>query len=479
MRRRACTIILFFGVIFSSCGLQTRYDAVIRNGMIYDGSGSAPFRGDLAIRGDRIAALGDLGSAKGKIEIDADGLAIAPGFINMLSWATTSLIVDGHSQSDIRQGVTLEVFGEGWSEGPLTEKMKQDILEAQGDFKYDIEWTTLGDYLEYLVQRGISPNVASFVGHATVRIHEIGEENRAPTAAELERMKTLVQQAMEEGALGLATALIYTPGVYAQTDEIVELAKVASASGGMYISHMRSEGNRLLEAIDELITISREAGIPAEAYHLKAAGKANWYKLDEVIKQIEAARAQGLHITADMYTYTAGATGLDASMPPWVQEGGFKKWRQRLMDPAIRKKVVREMRTPTDEWENLGLAAGPEGMLLVGFRSDSLKPLTGKTLAEVAKMRGKSPQETAVDLVIEDESRVETVYFLMSEENVRKQIALPWISFCSDAGSLAPEGVFLKRNPHPRAYGNFARLLGQYVREEKVVPLEALSPFTV
>ena len=448
------------------------YDVIIRNGTIYDGSGKRPFTGDVAIRGDRIAAIGTLKNVRGRTEIDATGLAVAPGFINMLSWATESLIQDGRSQSDLRQGVTLEVFGEGWSMGPLSEAMKKEVVERQGDIKYEIRWTTLGEYLDYLVARGISTNVASFVGATTVRIHVVGYEDRAPSAEELERMRKLVRQAMEEGALGVGSSLIYAPAFYAKTDELAALCKVAGEYGGMYISHMRSEGNRLLEALDELISIARRAGTAAEVYHLKAAGKPNWGKLDAAIAKIEKARARGIRVTADMYTYTAGATGLDAAMPPWVQEGGHKAWVERLKDPAIRERVKREMSTPTDAWENLYLAAGPENILLVGFKNDALKPLTGKTLAEVAAMRGKSPQETAMDLVIEDDSRVGTIYFLMSEENVRKQIKLPWVSFGSDAESLAPEGVFLKSNPHPRAYGTFARLLGKYVRDEKLIPLE-------
>jgi N-acyl-D-amino-acid deacylase len=448
------------------------YDVLIRNGTVYDGSGKAPFQGDVAINGDRIVAMGRLKHARGKTEIDARGLAISPGFINMLSWAVASLIQDGRSQSDIRQGVTLEVFGEGESMGPLNDKMKQDMLEQQGDIKYEIKWTTLGEYLDYIVARGISPNVASFVGATTVRVHEIGYEDRPPTAAELERMRALVRQAMEEGALGVGSSLIYAPAFYAKTDELIELCKVAAPYGGMYISHIRSEGNRLLEGVDELILIAREAGLPAEIYHLKAAGKANWPKMDAVITRVTRARAGGLRITADMYTYTAGATGLNAAMPPWVQEGGLKAWIARLKDPAIRERVRREMSTPTDQWENLYLGAGAEGTLLAGFKNDALKPLTGKTLPEVAAMRGKSPEETAMDLVIEDGSRVDTIYFLMSEENIGKQIALPWVSFGSDEGSLAPEGPFLKSNAHPRAYGNFARLLGRYVREGKVIPLE-------
>ena len=448
------------------------YDLIIRHGTIYDGSAKPPFIGDVAIQGDKIVVVGSLKNARGRTEIDATGLAVAPGFINMLSWATESLLYDGRSQSDIRQGVTLEVFGEGGSMGPLNEKMKKEMLEQQGDIKFDIKWSTLAEYLDYLVQRGISPNVASFIGATTVRIHEIGYEDRPPTPAELERMRALVRQAMEEGALGVGSSLIYAPAFYAKTDELVELCKVAAASGGMYISHMRSEGSRLKEAVDELLTIARQAGIGAEIYHLKAAGKLNWGKLDAVIAKINRARAEGLRVTADMYTYPAGATGLDAAMPPWVQEGGLKAWIARLKDPAIRERVAREMSVATDKWENLYEAAGPEGILLVGFKSDALKPLTGKTLTQVAAMRAKSPQETAMDLVIEDDSRVGTIYFLMSEENIRKQIKLPWVSFGSDAESPAPEGPFLKSNTHPRAYGNVARLLGKYVRDEKLIPPE-------
>ena len=449
------------------------YDLILRNGTIYDGNGGVPFVGDVAINNDAIAAVGKLGDARGRNEINAAGLAVAPGFINMLSWATESLIEDGLSQSDIRQGITLEVMGEGESMGPLTEQMKRDILALQGDIKYPMPWTTLGEYLDFLVKRGVACNVASFVGAATVRIHEIGYADRAPTPAELDRMKALVRQAMEEGALGVASALIYAPGFYAKTDELIALCKVAAEYRGLYISHLRSEGNQFLEALDELIAIALEAGIRAQVYHLKAAGSNNWHKLDAAIAKIEAARSSGLQITADMYTYTAGATGLDAAMPPWVQEGGYTEWRRRLLDPQIRARVLREMLTPTDAWESLYLAAGsPERVLLVGFKNPKLKPLTGKSLAEVAKLRGKSPEETAIDLVIEDGSRVGTVYFMMSEENVRKQIKLPWVSFDSDAASLTPTGVFLKSNPHPRAYGNFARLLGKYVRDEKVIPLE-------
>jgi N-acyl-D-amino-acid deacylase len=392
----------------------------------------------------------------------------------MLSWANESLIADGKSQSDIRQGVTLEVMGEGESMGPLSDTMKVIGASQQGDIKYPIEWTTLGEYLDYLVKRGISTNVASFVGATTVRVHEIGYADRRPTPEELERMRGLVRQAMEEGALGVGSSLIYAPAFYAKTDELIELSKVAAQYGGMYISHMRSEGNRLLEAIDELIRIAKEAGLPAEIYHLKAAGASNWAKMDQAIAKVDSARAAGLRITADMYTYPAGATGLDASMPPWVQEGGLQEWRKRLQDPAIRARVKREMQTPTDKWENLYLGTGsPEKVLLVGFKTDSLKKYTGKTLAEVAKLKGKPPEETAMDLVVQDNSRVGTVYFLMSEDNIRKQVVLPWVSFGSDEESSAPEGVFTRYQQHPRAYGNFARVLSQYVRIEKLMPLEA------
>lgn len=458
-------------LLLSACAPD--YDVVIRGGTVYDGSGGDGFVADVAIAGDTVAAIGNLAEATTRREIDAAGLAVSPGFINMLSWATESLIEDGRSESDIRQGVTLEVFGEGWSEGPLSDTMKVVRQVQQGDIKYDIAWTTLGEYLDYLVDRGIAPNVASFVGATTVRIHEVGYDNRPPTPEELGRMRALVRQAMEEGALGLGSSLIYAPAFYAATDELIELAKVAAEHGGIYISHMRSEGNRLVEAVRELLTISREAGLPAEIYHLKAAGRANWDKMDLVIAMVEAARAAGLRITADMYTYAAGATGLDAAMPPDIQEGGLDAWIQRLRDPAIRMRVRREMRTPTDEWENLYLAAGsPSNILLVGFKQDSLKYLTGRTLAQVASMRGTSPEETAMDLVIADDSRVGTVYFLMTEENIEKQIARPWVSFGSDAESLAPEGVFLQSNPHPRAYGNFARLLGRYVRDRQVISLQ-------
>ncbi len=468
---RFATLVAVF--ILAACGAERRpVDLILRGGTVYDGSGTAPRVADVAITDGRIEAIGDLSNRQEKAEVNAAGLAVAPGFINMLSWSVDSLIVDPRSQSDLRQGVTLEVFGEGWSMGPLSEAQKRESKELQTHIKYDITWTTLGEYLDFLQKRGIACNVASFVGATTVRGNVLGNANRAPSPREMETMRDLVRKAMEEGALGVGSALIYAPAFYAKTDELVELARAAAPYGGMYISHMRSEGNALLEGIDELITIAREAKVPAEIYHLKAAGKQNWGKLDAAIAKVEAAQREGLHITANMYSYTAGATGLDAAMPPWVQEGGFAEWRKRLMDPATRARVLTEMNTPSNDWENLYLSAGADGMLLLGFRKDQFAPLIGKTLAEVARIRGKTAAETAIDLVIEDESRVETAYFLMSEDNVRRQVALPWVSFGSDAPSQAPEGVFLKMSTHPRAYGNFARVLGHYVREEKLISLQ-------
>jgi N-acyl-D-amino-acid deacylase len=447
-------------------------DLVVRNGVIFDGSGGAPVRGAVAVRDGRIVATGKLSDYVGKQEVNARGLAVAPGFINMLSWATESLIHDGRGMSDIEQGVTLEIFGEGNSSGPVNERLRAEMLKTQADIRYDITWQTLGEYLEFLVAKGISPNVASFVGATTVRAHELGFEDRAPSPAELQRMQDLVRQAMREGALGVGSSLIYAPASYATQGELVALATAAGEFGGGYISHLRSEGDRFLEALEELIQIAREAKVHAQVYHLKAAGEKNWPKMRQAIERIEAARAQGLRITADMYTYTAGATGLDAAMPPWVQEGGLDAWITRLRQPEIRQRVIQEMRTPGAKWENLYLAAGsPERVLLIGFTSEKLKPLTGKTLAEVAKLRGTTPEEAAIDLVIEDRSRVSTAYFLMSESNVKLGLSQPWVSIDSDAEAPAPEGVFLLSNPHPRAYGSFARFLGRYVRDEKVTTL--------
>jgi N-acyl-D-amino-acid deacylase len=454
---------------FAGC---TKYDTIIRNGNIYDGTGGKPYPADLAIQGDKIAKIAPNIPERGKEEIDATNMAVSPGFINMLSWATTSLIADSRSLSDIKQGVTLEVFGEGGSMGPLNEQMKEDEKASMGEFKYDIDWTTLGEYLESLERRGISTNVASFIGATTLRVHEIGYEDRPPTDQEMENMRNLVRQAMEEGALGIGSSLIYAPAFYSSTEELIELCKIASDYNGMYISHLRSESNQFLEALEELITISEKAGIRAEVYHLKAGGVKNHYKMDQAIARIDAARNRGLDISTDMYTYIAGATGLDAHMPPWVQEGGYNKWVERLKDPDIRAQVKQEMTTDTDEWENLGYLAGPDGVLFAGFKNPDLRQYIGKTLKEVADELGKHYADVAMDFVMRDGSRVDVVYFLMSEENVQKQIQLPHISFGSDAGSLAPEGDFLKYNPHPRAYGNFARLLGKYVREEKLIPLE-------
>ena len=457
-----------------SCSSHKDYDILIKNGIIADGSGNPTYIGSVGINADTIAAVGKL-EATGKLEIDATGLVVAPGFINMLSWATESLIQNGRSESDIMQGVTLEVFGEGWSMGPLNKNLKKELQlpTEQGDIKYDIDWNTLDEYLQSLVRRGISPNVASFIGATTVRINHIGYENRPPTAEELTSMKQMVKEAMEDGALGVGSSLIYAPAFYSSTEELIELSKVASEYNGLYISHMRSEGNRLLQGVDELITIANEADIRAEIYHLKMSGKENWNKYDEVVKKIDSARTSGLRITTNMYTYIAGATGLDASMPPWVQEGGYEKWAERLQDSKIRRRVLKEMTNPTDEWENLMYSAGtPDNLLLVGFKNDSLRHYTGKTLTQVAKIHGKSPEETAMDLVIADGSRVGTVYFLMSEENIKKQVALPYMSFGSDASSLSPEGVFLNSSTHPRAYGNFSRLLGKYVRDEQIISIE-------
>jgi len=470
-------LILFIAlvIVIAACQKQ-KYDVIIRGGSVYDGSGKSGVVADVGINADTVAFIGDLSKAVGAKEIHAQGLAVAPGFINMLSWATESLIIDGKSQADIRQGVTLEVFGEGSSMGPLNDQMKEEMREAlkrDPDTQYDIDWTSLGEYLESLERRGVSPNVASFIGATSVRVHELGYANRLPNDEEMQRMKALVKQAMEEGALGVGSSLIYAPANYSSTAELIQLCKVAGEYGGMYITHMRSEGNNIFSAVDETIRIAREAKLSAEIYHLKMAGEENWWKLDSVLAKIKAAHQEGLKITADMYTYTAGATGLDASMPPWVQEGGIKEWIKRLQDPKIRKKALDEMRKPSDKWENLLLMAGsPDRVLLLGFANDSLKRYTGKTLAEVAKIYGKSPEETAMDLVITDSTRVGTAYFMMSEDNVKRQIALPYLSFGSDAESPASEGVFLKSNTHPRAYGNFSRLLGKYVRDEKVISLE-------
>jgi len=457
----------------AACTSPDSYDVILRNGTIYDGSGETAYLGDVAFSDDMIAAIGDIGEATAPIEIDVEGMAVAPGFVNMMSWANESLIEDGRSQSDIRQGVTLEIMGEGESMGPLNDSMKAEVVEQQSDIRYDIEWTTLAEYLEFLEQRGIAPNVASFIGAATPRRYVIGHEDREPTQDELVQMRDLVRQAMEEGALGVASSLIYPPGSFATTDELIALSEVAAEYDGMYVSHMRDEGANMLEAVEELLTIAREANIRAEIYHLKSSGQSNWPLFDKAVAMVERARDEGLKITADVYTYPAGSTGLNAAIPPWVQEGGFDASVERMKDSAQRERIAREMLEQSSEWENMYLGAGsPDNILLVGFKSDKLKPLTGKTLAEVAEMRGTDPRYTAMDLIIEDGSRVGTVYFTQSEDVVRKAVALPWVSFNTDAASVASEGVFLKRHTHPRAYGSFTRVLGKYVRDEKVIPME-------
>jgi len=464
--------IAIISVIISSCN-QPSYDTIIRNGMVYDGNGGEPFKGDIGINSDTIAFIGDLSKEKGRNEIDANGMAVSPGFINMLSWSPVTLLEDGNSQGDIRQGVTIEVFGEGESMGPLNPKMKADLQKDQPLFKFNVDWNTLGEYMHSLEKRGISCNVASYVGATTIRTHVIGEENRDPTATELDSMKALVKQAMEEGALGVGSSLIYPPAFFAKTSELIELCKAAAPYGGGYISHMRSEGNKLHEAVEELITIAKEAGVHGEIYHLKVGGIDNWNKMDSVIKRVERARSEGIDIAANMYTYIAGATGMTASMPPSLQDGGFGKLWERLQDPSTRKEMIKAMKTNAADWENLYYGAGsPERVLLLGFRKNSLSKYIGKTLGEAAKMMNTTPEDAAIDLIIEDSSRVEVAYFLMNEDNVKKQIALPWVSFGSDAGSMAPEGNFLKQSTHPRAYGNFARVIGHYVRDEKVISLQ-------
>jgi N-acyl-D-amino-acid deacylase len=476
-RSLACGALL--ALCLQGCDRTGDFDVVIRGGTIYDGSGNLPYRGDVGIAEDRVAAIGDLSEKRGTREIDARGKAVAPGFINMLSWATTSLIEDGRGMSDIRQGVTLEVMGEGFSMGPLNAAMKDEMVARQGDIKFDIEWTTLGEYLEYLAKKGISPNVASYVGATTVRVHEVGYADRPANDAEIGRMQELVREAMLDGALGVGSSLIYAPANFADTDELIALVGAAAESGGAYISHIRSEGNRLEEAVTELLKIASITGAPAEIYHLKASGRPNWYKLQNVFRMIEAARGAGLRISANMYPYPASATGLNASMPLWVQEGGHDAWIARLKDPKVRARVVAEMNDPNAAWENRFVQAGPENILLLSFDNDDLKPLMGKTLKEVADERGTDPAETAIDLVIEDNSRVGVSYFMMSEDNVRRKVAQPWMSFGSDAGAPAAEGIFLESNTHPRAYGTFARVLGKYSRDDGVVPLhEAVRRMT-
>lgn len=474
LRRTLLTLVVAFSLgACASTQTAQRYDVIIANGTVYDGSGGAPVRADVGISGERIAAIGDLSRASAGQRIDAQGLAVSPGFINMLSWSSESLIQDGLSQSDIRQGVTLEVMGEGWSMGPLNEAMRAESLRQQSFIRYDIPWTTLGEYMDHLVERGISTNIASYVGATTVRIHELGEADRAPTPAELARMQDLVRQAMREGALGVGSSLIYAPAAYAETDELIALTAAAAEFNGGYISHMRSEGDRYLEGIDELIAIGRATGARVQMYHMKPAGEANWDLSEAGLARLNAARAEGIDVTANVYTYLAGATGLDAAMPPWVQEGGHDAWVARLRNRSIRARVLREMRAPAQGWESLyQLTRGPQDVILIGFRNPELRRYTGKTLAEVAAERGTSPEDTIIDLVIADNSRVETAYVLMSEDNLERNLRWPYTMIGSDAPSMAPEEPFLQFNPHPRAYGNVARFLGRYVRERQVMPLE-------
>ncbi len=466
-------LLLIVFVAMTASAQSSSYDVLIKNGTVYDGTGGNPRRVDVAINGDKIVAIGNLKNAKAKTIIDANGLAVAPGFINMLSWAVTSLIADGRSMGDIKQGVTTEIFGEGDSMGPLSEAMKQERLAGlrSRTFK-EIPWTTLAEYLTFLEQKGVSCNVASYVGATTIREYVIGMEDKQPTPPQLQQMRELVRKEMEAGALGIGSSLIYPPAFFAKTEELIEMCKVAAAYKGKYISHMRSEGNQLIEGVQELIRIAREAKIPAEIYHLKASGKDNWAKMDQVLAMVNAARKSGLKITADMYWYPAGATGLTATLPPWTQDGGMEALFKRLADPATRKKIVAEVRTSTDKWENMyAIAGSADNILLVGFRNEKLHPYIGKTLAEVAKARGTDPVETIVDLLLEDRSRIETVYFMMSEENIKKQLRQPWVSSGSDAASITINDEVIKQSNHPRAYGNFARLLGKYVREEKVISL--------
>jgi len=449
-------------LILFSCTTRDHYDLLIKNGTLYDGSGKPSYTATIGINADTIAAIGNLENARGKEEVDVHGLAVAPGFINMLSWATTSLIQDGLSQSDIRQGVTLEVMGEGSSMGPLNDSLRQEMIDQQGDIKYDVSWTSLGEYLTYLEQKGVSPNIASFVGNATVRQYVLGYENRPANEKEMNKMKQLVRQAMEEGAMGISSALIYVPSSYASTQELIELANVVSQYNGMYISHIRSESGHFLEALDEFIKIVREANLAGEIYHFKASAKQNWYKLDVAINKIEDARSQGLHITTDMYNYPASSTGLNTVLPQWAIDGGIKETLKRFKVPSLKQKAIHEIHFPCT----------PDSLLLVGFKNETLKGLTGKSLGEIARERGISPEEAVPELILEDGSRIQSVFFTMSEKNLRKKVQLPFMSFCSDAASIAPEGVFLKSSPHPRTYGSFARLLRKYVREEKIITLE-------
>ena len=446
------------------------YDTIIRGGTIYDGSGATPYRADIGFTGQRLAAIGELGSASGRIEIDATGKAVSPGFINMIGWGVTSLIKDGRGISDISQGITLEVFGEGNSMGPLSPSMKEEFPKYWDQISPS--WTSLGEYLEFLEDRGVSSNIASFIGATTARIHVLGHDDVKASSSQLEEMQALVRDAMQEGAVGVASSLIYTPASFANTEELIALASAASEFGGIYASHMRNEGKGIFEALDELITIAREADIPAEIYHLKISYPPFWDRFDDVLEVIEEARRSGLKITADMYPYPAGSTGLDAIMPPWVKEGGIDQWIARMQDPETRAKLIQAMRENPDDWDNRLASGGADSVLLVEFRNPDLKHLAGMTLAEVAQQRGMSPEETAMDLVIEDRTRVGAMYFNQSEDVVRKAIQQPWVSFCTDAVSIAAEGDQLLNHRHPRTYGTFPRVLGHYARDLQLLSLE-------
>ncbi len=473
MHKLALLILLPLLFTLASCDRHT-HDIIITNGVIYDGTGGAPYAGGVAVRDGHITHVGELPDRLSAPEmIDASGMAVSPGFINVLSWANVPLLHDGRSMSDIKQGVTLEVMGEGWSMGPLSEQMAREREQDQGDITYDVAWRTLGEYLEHLEERGVSTNVASFVGATTVRIHVLGQEDRAPSPDELERMKDLVREAMREGAMGLGTALIYAPAWYADTDELIALASAAAEYGGVYATHLRSEGDRFLEAVDEMLRIAEEAGIAVHIHHLKAAGTENWHKIDEVIGRVEQAQRDGLDVTANMYMYTAASTQLSAVVPPWAREGGRRDMIERFENPVVRAEIIREMERPDPDWENFfQMVASPDDITLVGFRSDGLQQFVGWSLAEVAELRGTAPSETVLDLITEDNSGISAVYHLMSEENVERQVQLPWMTFGSDGGSIAAEGVFLNNNPHPRAYGNFARVLGHYARDRGLITLE-------
>jgi N-acyl-D-amino-acid deacylase len=457
---------------YAATAAEPVHDLVIRNAEIYDGLGSKPYAGEVAVDGDRIAYVGPAHQLKGRAQIDARGKAVAPGFIDMMGHSEESLLADGRAVSGLKQGITLDVFTEQ-SMGPMTDEMAKQAAQRQGDFKYDVNWRTLGQYLDRLQQHGIAPNVASFVGEGEVRVNVLGEGDVTPSAQQLEAMRALVQQAMEQGAMGLTTALIYAPMNYAKTPELIAMAQESARCGGIYTAHMRSEGDHIEDAVQETIDIARASGAPAEIHHLKFIGQSNWGKRDRIIAMIEAARASGVRITADMYMYTAGGTALDASLPPWVHAGGPEAMIGQLKKPEVRAKVLAAMREdhPKD-WENLYRQAGPDGMLILAIKHPELKPLIGKTISEIAKMRGVSVEDAIIDLVIEDDAGAGAAYTIISEDNIPKQLVLPWVSSGSDAESSAPEGVFLLSSTHPRAYGNFARIFAKYVRDEHVLPVE-------